>query len=197
MKTELPKYKVRQYSNKLLDFLIWEAPLHNDLLAPACMNYLPTLPDFYPHVGIDELATTSTLFLLEVSQWIMKETVWSSRNNWKAASVLFKMATVGNAYHTLLQQVKTCEHGSKTCEQIWKHVKACKHVWIHVNTNKNMWKHAENCVQLSKAWKHLTIHESILVQWTSHWISQIHIYDIQSEFFDWSHLSMELVPPNY
>ena len=177
VENELPKYKVRQYSNKLLDFLIWEAPLHNDLLAPACMNYLPTLPDFYPHVGIDELATTSTLFLLEVSQWIMKETVWSSRNNWKAASVLLKMATVGNAYHTLLQQVKPCDHRSRTREHIWKHVKACKRVWIHVNINENMWKHAENRVQLSKAWKLLTIHENILVQSVTNVFEYSNIFD--------------------
>ena len=133
-KNELPKYKVRQYSNKLLDFLIREAPIHNDLLAPACLNYLPALPDFYLHVGIDELATTSTLFLLEVSKWIMKESVWSSRNNWKAASVLLKMATVGNAYHTLLQQVKTWEHKRRrkienmnSFKSMLTRVKTCDH----------------------------------------------------------------------
>ena len=93
----------------MVDFLIREAPLHNDLLAPACLNYLPALPDFYLHVGIDELATTSTLFLLEVPPSIMEGrfdlpgTIESLLRN--SESVPIVMATVGDAYHTILQQV--------------------------------------------------------------------------------------------
>ena len=61
------------------------------------------------HVGNDELATTSTLFLLEVPPSIMEGrfdlpgTIESLLRN--SESVPIVMATVGDAYHTILQQV--------------------------------------------------------------------------------------------
>ena len=61
------------------------------------------------HVGNDELATTSTLFLLEVPPSIMEGrfdlpgTIESLLRN--SESVPLVMATVGDAYHTILQQV--------------------------------------------------------------------------------------------
>ena len=92
-----------------------EAPILNNLVAPTSLNYFCTSTDFYVMLaGIDELATTFALFPLEVPQWIMKRLVWSSRNDLKAASVLFIMATVGNAYHNLLHQVKMLK---KTCDK--------------------------------------------------------------------------------
>ena len=58
----------------------------------------------------------------------------------KAASVLFKMATVGNAYHTLLQQVKTCEHKRRrkienmnSFESMLTRVKTCENMQKIVN----------------------------------------------------------------
>ena len=125
VRNELPKYKVRQYSNKLVDFLIREAPIHNDLLAPTCLNYLPALPDFYLHVGIDELATTSTLFLLEVSTWIMKESVWSSRNNWKLRQCCSKWQQLAMPITPSCNRWKHVNTKEEEKLKTWIHLKAC------------------------------------------------------------------------